>query len=66
MIKVLDTLAHEAIRLNPVAENYFLLSQICDRLNARSDALAAVERAIELAPDHLEYYQFHQEIRESK
>ncbi|MCP4452614.1 MAG: tetratricopeptide repeat protein [Planctomycetes bacterium] len=59
-------MAHKAISLNPVAANYYLLARICERLNAREDALTAVARAIELAPDHMEYHQYHQKIRELK
>ena len=59
-------LADKAIALNPVATNYYLRAQLCDRLGDRDAALTAVARAIELAPDHLEYRQFHQKMRELK
>ncbi|NQV34348.1 MAG: tetratricopeptide repeat protein [Phycisphaeraceae bacterium] len=59
-------LVDQAIILNPIAENYYLLAQTCDRLKECDEALRAVERAIKLAPGHLEYYQFHQRMRELK
>lgn len=59
-------LVDQAIVLNPIAENYYLLAQICERLKERDEALRAVEHAIKLAPGHLEYYQFHQRMREWK
>jgi tetratricopeptide (TPR) repeat protein len=59
-------LAGQAIGLNPMAANYYLLAQICTRLKDRDEALRAVERAIELAPGRVEYHQLHQTIRELK
>ena len=59
-------LAQQAIALSPMAANYYLLAQICYQLNARDEAVTAVARAIELAPGHVGYLQFHQKIRELK
>ena len=59
-------LADRAIALNPVAANYYLRAQLCERLGERDEALTAVARAIELAPGHIEYLQFHQKMRELK
>ncbi|MCP4450598.1 MAG: tetratricopeptide repeat protein [Planctomycetes bacterium] len=59
-------LARQAIALSPVAANYYLLAQICYRQGDSADAMKAVTRALELSPDHMEYMQLLQRIRELK
>ncbi len=59
-------LARQAIALSPVAANHYLLAQICYRQGDSADAMKAVTRALELSPDHMEYMQLLQRIRELK
>ncbi len=55
--------ATRAVELAPTADHYFLLASACHRAGDAEPALAAVERAIALAPDRSEYPRLRDEIR---
>ena len=57
------TMAEKAVRLEPVAENYYLLSSACLRNGEPTDALRAIERAVALDPGSAEYVWAHEFIR---
>lgn len=50
-------LAEKATQQAPTASNYFTLSLACDRTGDRKGALAAIRRAVQLAPDNAQYQQ---------
>ena len=47
--------AQQTVRLEPVAANYFMLSEACHKAGDRAGALAAVSRACDLEPDNVAY-----------
>ena len=49
------SLAQTAVRLKPDASNYFVLSKAHDKNGDRPSAVSAMRRAVELAPDNMEY-----------
>lgn len=55
-------LAQRAVKLQPDAENYFLLSEACARYGDRGGAKQAIARAIELDPHNLDYQRFRDEL----
>ncbi len=55
-------LAREAVRLEPVAQNYVLLSEACDRNGDTAGARAAIRRAVELDPDNADYRRIRQRL----
>lgn len=59
-------LAGKAVELEPVAENYFILGQACQRARDRQAALAALQKALELAPGNREYQQMYDLIRNGR
>ena len=52
------------IALAPTASNFALLATLCDQLNETSPALAAITRALELAPRNAKYQGLYQRIQE--
>jgi len=60
------TLAGKAVELEPVADNYFVLGQACQRANDKQAALAALQKALELAPGNREYQQMYDLTRNGR
>jgi len=60
------TLAETAVRLEPSAANYFLLSEAHDKNGDRPSALAALERAIALDPDNSQYRRVYEVVKQRK
>ena len=59
-------LAEQAVALEPIAVNYFVLSWACD-LNGDSQAgLDAITRAIQLEPDNMKYKKIYEHIKNKK
>jgi tetratricopeptide (TPR) repeat protein len=56
-------LAERAVALQPVAQNYFVLSRACDQNGDPPRALAALRRAMELAPANRMYRQTYDRLR---
>jgi tetratricopeptide (TPR) repeat protein len=50
-------LAAQAVKLQPVAANYFLLGWACDVTGDRARALEALQRAVALDPQNQAYQQ---------
>jgi tetratricopeptide (TPR) repeat protein len=50
-------LAGKAVELEPLAENYFVLGLVCQGVHDKPAALAALRRAVELAPANPQYRQ---------
>ncbi len=59
-------LAGKAAELELAAENYFVLGQACQRAKDRQTALAALQRAVQLAPGNLEYKQTYDLVRNGR
>jgi len=57
-------LADTAVSLDQSAENFFVLSWARDKNGRSVDALAALERAIELAPDNPKYQEMYVRLRD--
>lgn len=57
------TLAEKAAALEPTARNYALLSTACSRNRDRTGALAAIERAVALAPDNEEFRETYERLQ---
>lgn len=55
--------ARKAIDLAPTADHYYLLAMACHGGGEKQPALAAIERAISLAPDQTEYHGLRDAIR---
>ena len=51
-------LAETAVQLEPVAENYFLSARACLSAGDRAGSLAAVQKALDLVPNHPRYRKF--------
>jgi tetratricopeptide (TPR) repeat protein len=60
------TMAEKAVRLEPLAENYYLLSSAALRNGEPAEALRAIERAVALAPGNAEYVRAHELIRQGR
>jgi tetratricopeptide (TPR) repeat protein len=56
-------LAQKAVGLEPAAENYFILAYACQKTNDKQAALTAIQKAMELAPNNLEYRRMYDLIR---
>jgi len=59
-------LAVKAVDQEPLARNYFLLSLACQKNGDLTGALSAIERAVALDPEHGEYRQMHEQIRQHR
>lgn len=57
-----EALAEKAVELRATAENYYILGQVCNRNSNRTEALSALEKAVELAPDNPAYKRFHNKV----
>ncbi|UCG57763.1 MAG: tetratricopeptide repeat protein [Phycisphaerales bacterium] len=58
-----EKLAKKAVELEPTADNYFALGQACQKVGDKQGALAAMRKAVELAPDNREYKKVYDLIR---
>jgi tetratricopeptide (TPR) repeat protein len=56
-------LAGQAVDLEPTAENYFMLGRACQITGDKQAALAAVRKAVELAPNNREYRRMYDLIK---
>jgi tetratricopeptide (TPR) repeat protein len=52
-------LAQAAVRIAPVASNYFILARACHQTGDLAGALAAMQRAVAMEPDNAEYRRIH-------
>jgi len=57
-----QALAEEAVRLEPIAINYFVLGRTHARNDNRAGALAASKRAVELDPANPQFRQFYESL----
>jgi tetratricopeptide (TPR) repeat protein len=60
------TLALEAVRLEPVAPHYVLLSRVCAKLGDKPGAVSAIGKAVELNPDNLLYQRIQAQLQAGK
>jgi tetratricopeptide (TPR) repeat protein len=58
--------AEKAVALRGSEENYYTLGSACYKNSDRAGALSAIEKAIELDPDNMEYRQRYNMIKERK
>jgi len=58
--------ASKAIELKPIPHHYFLLATVCHKSGDQADALAAIERALEMAPDNVQYQQLKESLQKEK
>ncbi|MBN2474499.1 MAG: tetratricopeptide repeat protein [Pirellulales bacterium] len=56
-------LAQKAVELEPIAPNYMLLAQACDKTGDLRTALSAMEKAVELEPGNPHYKRIVETIR---
>lgn len=56
-------LAEEAVRLEPMARNYYLLSAACASSGDRKEATLAIEQALALDPGNPAYERLHQDLQ---
>jgi tetratricopeptide (TPR) repeat protein len=49
------SLAEKAVRIDPTAVSYYVLSEAYDKNGDRPGAIAAMERAVQLDPDNTRY-----------
>jgi len=56
-------LAEKAVELEAIADNYFILSWVCDMNGDNASALAAIEQAIKLEPDEPKYKKIREFIK---
>ena len=59
------THAQTAVRLEPVASNYYILSRACEKTGDAAGALAALERTVELEPGNRKYRQEYELLKPS-
>jgi Flp pilus assembly protein TadD len=59
-------LANTAVQLTPEASNYFILARVCNGLGDSDGALAAMERAVKLAPGNAEYQRISAMLKNEK
>jgi tetratricopeptide (TPR) repeat protein len=59
-------LARKTVELEPTAENYFILGLACRKTDDKQAALAAIGKAIELAPGNHEYRKMYDLFKNSK
>ena len=59
-------LAEKAVKLSKTAANYHVLSCACELDGDKTNALKAIEKAMQLDPDNVEYRQTYQRIRNRK
>lgn len=59
-------LAARAVELEPLAKNYFLLGLVCQKAGDRAAARAAIEKAVALDPENLEYRRACELVRRGK
>ena len=59
-------LAEKAVSLKPTAPNYFIFGVACSKNSDRSNALLAIEKAIELDPDNLRYRRRYNQVKGRK
>jgi tetratricopeptide (TPR) repeat protein len=59
-------IAKKAVELESTAENYFILGWTCQRTGDKQAALAAMQKAIELAPGNVEYRKMYDLIKYGK
>lgn len=59
-------LAQKAVELEPTAENYFILSWAGQKTGDKEAALAAIRKAMEMAPGNPEYRKMYDLIRHSR
>jgi tetratricopeptide (TPR) repeat protein len=56
-------LAQEAVRLEAIADNYFVLSWACDLNGDTASAMAAIEQAVKLEPENPKYKQIYEQFK---
>jgi cytochrome c-type biogenesis protein CcmH/NrfG len=59
-------LAEKAVRLEQRAENYFVLGWACDLNGEAVYSLAAMEKAIQLAPNNVRYKQAYEQAKKKQ
>jgi len=59
-------LTQTLIKLVPTASNFALLARVCHRLGEPGPALAAIERALDMAPHNAQYQDLQQRIQEGR
>ncbi len=60
------SLAAAAVELEPVASNYAVLSEACDKNGDLAGAVAAMQRAVELEPDNTRYQRIYELLQNRK
>lgn len=58
--------AQALTKLVPTASNFALLARICYQLKEPAPALAAIQRALDMAPHNAQYQALHQKIQEGR
>lgn len=59
-------LAQKAVGLEPIAANYFVLSEALDKNGDRQKALSALRRAVELAPHNARYRRVYEQFQQRR
>ena len=56
-------LAEKAVALEKTGENFFILSWACNVNGDRASAMSAIQQAIKLEPDNIEYRQMYEQLK---